>query len=262
MNDQGTNASVEQHRPWLDQIGAAVGGFEGKRVVEIGPDFSCSLLSAIELLYGAHEVIGLNPAWPSRQVGPRSSLRQIDARESGLDDESVDVVVSSSAFEHVHGLDEVLIEMHRVLRPGGMLFSHFGPLWSTCYGHHLWLVHNGQVVNYHNALLPPWGHLLRSRQEIRAMCDGVVDEALGDLIVEFVFDSPDQNRLFFDDYERIAEESPLEVVFLKGYDASELADKYPTSRSPAVLDELAMRFPERHGFLYDGITLLMRKPRG
>jgi SAM-dependent methyltransferase len=262
MNDQGTIASVEKHRPWLDQIGAAVGGFEGKRVVEIGPDFSCSLLSAIELLYGAHEVIGLNPAWPSRQVGPRSSLRQIDARESGLDDESVDVVVSSSAFEHVHGLDEVLIEMHRVLRPGGMLFSHFGPLWSTCYGHHLWLVHNGQVVNYHNALLPPWGHLLRSRQEIRAMCDGVVDEALGDLIVEFVFDSPDQNRLFFDDYERIAEESPLEVVFLKGYDASELADKYPTSRSPAVLDELAMRFPERHGFLYDGITLLMRKPRG
>lgn len=261
MTGQQTIPSAEKWRPFLDSIAAAVGGFEGKRVVDVGPDYAGSMVAAIELLYGPQEVIGLNPAWPSRQIGPRSWLRQIDARASGLDEESVDVVVSSSAFEHIDRLDEVLIEMHRVLRPGGLLFSHFGPLWSTCYGHHLWFVHEGTLITYHNTLLPPWSHLLRSRAEMYAWCDGVMDKALADAIVAFVFDSGEQNRLFFDDYERIADGSPLEVIFLKGYDYEELAAKYPTSRSPAVLDELAARFPDRHGFLYDGITLLMRKSR-
>jgi hypothetical protein len=49
-------------------------------------------------------------------------------------------------------------------------------------------------------------------------------------------------------------------LFFKGYDYPELAAKYPASRSPAVLDELNAKFPDRHGFLYDGITLLLRKP--
>ena len=260
--DRDQLAAAEENRAFLDVVAGAVGGFEGKRVVEVGADHAGSLLLAIDALYGAQEAVGLNPAFPPRQIGPRSSMRQVDARDSGLDDESIDVVVSSSAFEHVHGLDEVLREMHRVLRPVGLLYSHFGPLWSTSYGHHLWVVHNGEVYTYHNTILPPWSHLLNTREEIRAMCGGVVDDVLADRIVDFVCDSPEQNRLFFDDYERLAAESPLEVVFLKGYDHAELARKYPSARSPEVLDQLAARFPERHGFLYDGITLLLRKPRG
>ncbi len=253
-------ASAERHRPFVAEMAGAVGGFEGKRVVEIGADHVGSLISAIETFGGASEVIGLNPAFPSRPVGPRSFMTQVDARASGLESASVDVVVSSSAFEHVHRLDEVLIETDRILRPGGLLYSHFGPLWSTSYGHHLWFVHGGREITYHNTLLPPWCHLLHSREEIRAMCDGVVDDVLRDKIVDYVCDSPEQNRLFFDDYERIVDASPLEVVFLKGYDHNELAAKYPDARSPFLLEQLAARFPDRHGFLYDGITLLLRKP--
>ncbi len=253
-------ASAERHRSFVAEIAGAVGGFEGKRVVEVGADHAGSLISAIERFGGASEVIGLNPAFPSRPVGPRSFMTQVDARACGIDSASVDVVVSSSAFEHVHRLDEVLSEMDRILRPGGLLYSHFGPLWSTSYGHHLWFVHGGREITYHSTLLPPWCHLLHSREEIRAMCAGVVDEALRDRIVEYVCDSPEQNRLFFDDYERIVDHSPLEVVFLKGYDHNELAAKYPDARSPFLLEQLAARFPDRHGFLYDGITLLLRKP--
>ena len=253
-------ASAERHRAFVAEIAGAVGGFEGKRVVEVGADHAGSLISAIETFGGASEVIGLNPAFPSRPVGPRSFMTQVDARACGLDSASVDVVVSSSAFEHVHQLDEVLSEMDRILRPGGLLYSHFGPLWSTSYGHHLWFVHDGREITYHNTVLPPWCHLLHSREEIRAMCDGAVDDALRDKIVDYVCDSHEQNRLFFDDYERIVDDSPLEVVFLKGYDHNELAAKYPDARSPFLLEQLAARFPDRHGFLYDGITLLLRKP--
>jgi SAM-dependent methyltransferase len=253
-------ASPERHRPFVAEIEAAVGGLAGKRVVEVGADHVGSLISAIEMFGGASEVIGLNPAFPSRRVGPRSFMTQVDARACGLDSASVDVVVSSSAFEHVHRLDEVLCEMDRILRPGGLLYSHFGPLWSTSYGHHLWFVHGGREITYHNTLLPPWCHLLHSREEIRAMCEGVVDDVLRDKIVDYVCDSPEQNRLFFDDYQRIVDESPLEVIFLKGYDHYELTPKYPDSRNPVMLEQLATRFPDRHGFLYDGITLMLRKP--
>jgi hypothetical protein len=48
-------------------------------------------------------------------------------------------------------------------------------------------------------------------------------------------------------------------VFLQSYDAPDLATGYPGALDSDLLDELHARYPDRHGFLYDGITLLLRK---
>jgi SAM-dependent methyltransferase len=244
----------------LAGIDTMIGGFDGKRILEIGGDDKARTLQSVAALYSPKELIGLNPAFASRRIAGNMRVEQVGAQTSGLEDESIDSVFSFSAFEHIRDLGAVLAEMHRVLVPGGLLYSHFGPLWSTSYGHHLWLQHDdGRVFNYHNVLLPPWCHLLSTRDDVRQLVSQY-DAGVADQWVDFIFDSTDQNQLFFDDYERIVEDCPLETLFLKGYDAPDLAAKYPTARSPAVLDKLHATFPDRHGFLYDGITLLLRKP--
>jgi len=252
----------EQNQAFLNGIAVAVGGFSGKRVLEVGHEASGALLREIDVTHHAAEAIGINPAFPGRTVGPRSRTEQGDARDTGLADESVDIVYSVSAFEHVRGLDGVLAECHRVLRPGGRLYAHFGPIWSTSYGHHLWVLDQGRLLSYHNVLLPPWCHLLRSREELLAICEPGFGTVTAGRIVDFVLDSPDQNQMFFDDYARIVRDCALETVYFKGYDIPAMASKYQDAQRPEVLDELRARYPERDGFLYDGIVLLLRKPAG
>jgi SAM-dependent methyltransferase len=120
-------------RPFIEKMNAGIDGFDGKRVIDVGADHGAVLLMAIDALYQPRELIGLNPAFPTRQVAPHISVQQLAAEHSGLEADSVDAVISSSAFEHVHDLPAVLTEMYRVLKPGGMLYSHFGPIWSTSY---------------------------------------------------------------------------------------------------------------------------------
>ena len=245
--------------PFLARVDAAIGGFDGKRVVEIGSDHAGVVLRLVADRYSPTELIGLNPAFAARRLPDTIRFERVAAQDSGLPDASVDAVFSSSAFEHIHGLDDVLREMHRVLVPGGMLYSHFGPIWSTSYGHHLWIEHDGRLLTYHDVLLPPWCHLLSDRETVQGLLAPEWGHELAGRMTEFVFASPEQNQLFFDDYERCAAESPFETLLLKGYDAPALADLYPAAQSPALLDRLRERFPDRHGFLYDGITLLLRK---
>lgn len=50
---------------------------------------------------------------------------------------SIDIVGSDAVFEHVRNLSAVLSEFYRVLRPGGLLYATFGPLWYCWGGDHV-----------------------------------------------------------------------------------------------------------------------------
>lgn len=250
-------------RKWIETIGVAIGGFNGKRILEIGTDFQAKKLQCIASVFKPKELIGLNPAFPSRKLGSAVRVEQTYAEHSGLEDASIDAVFSDCAFEHISDLPAVLEEMHRVLVPGGLLFSHFGPIWSTSYGHHLWANDdNGNSYNYHNVLLPPWCHLLMNRDEVENILKSHFPAAVASLWANNMYSSAEQNQLFFDDYERIMKASPFEIILFKGYDAPALKAKYPGAYSPKLLLELKEKYPERSGFLYDGITLILQKRNG
>src|SRR5688572_1731916 len=53
--------------------------------------------------------------------GPNRSFRTGSATNIPLDNDSVDVVVSFETLEHVVGQDDMMKEIRRVLRPGGIL---------------------------------------------------------------------------------------------------------------------------------------------
>ncbi len=55
-----------------------------------------------------------------------------------LPDRSFDAVFSTNVFEHVMDLDGAFRDLYRVLRPGGVVLSRFGPLFYSPQGYHLY----------------------------------------------------------------------------------------------------------------------------
>jgi len=74
---------------------------------------------------------------------------------------------------------------------------------------------------------------------------------------DFVFNSPEQNKLFFSDYAEIFFESDFEILLFKGYDCPEMREKYPSEYM--CLPLLKEKFPDKTGFFYDGIRVVLRK---
>ena len=153
----------------------------------------------------------------------------------------------------------MLREMHRVLRPGGKLFSHFGPIWSGSYGHHLWLAHKGKLYNYWNSQLPPYCHLIMSPEDLTRYCRESYDEELSSKIVTYVFSSEEQNQYFFEDYESFVEKSDFRVVYFKGYDHPELASRYIAESFRVTMNLLLNKYSPGRQLMYDGIELLLEK---
>jgi SAM-dependent methyltransferase len=67
---------------------------------------------------------------------------------------SIDVCVSHGVFEHCRDLPAVLREAHRVLRPTGLQFAAFGPLWYAPGGDHFSSRAGLEHVYAHIALEP------------------------------------------------------------------------------------------------------------
>lgn len=65
-------------------------------------------------------------------------FRVCDVDRLPADDNSFDHVFSWSAFEHITRPLPVLREIHRILRPGGMLMIQLWPFFHSKHGAHLW----------------------------------------------------------------------------------------------------------------------------
>ena len=70
---------------------------------------------------------------------------------SFLKNESIDLCASDAVFEHCQDLKSVLKESFRVLKPGGILYATYGPLWFCAGGDHF--SGRGGLQNAFNHLL-------------------------------------------------------------------------------------------------------------
>ena len=117
-------------------------------------DFGCGLgEEAVEIAGVARSVYGIDivPRYldaararaASAGVAPRCAFGSEPPREPA------DIVVSIDSFEHFGDPAAVLDVMYELLRPGGQVFTSFGPTWYHPLGGHLFSVF-------------PWAHLLFS----------------------------------------------------------------------------------------------------
>jgi SAM-dependent methyltransferase len=96
----------------------------------------------------------------TRIAEPFPDADQLAFAESDVDhipapNETFDIVFSWSAFEHVERPIAMFSEIHRILKPDGVLFLQLWPFYGSQHGGHLWL-----------ALDEPFAHLSRSVFEV------------------------------------------------------------------------------------------------
>jgi SAM-dependent methyltransferase len=148
-----------------------------------------------------------------------------------LPDASVDAVFSTGAFEHVMDLRLAFSEIARVLRPGGILATKFGPLFYSPYGYHMqW------------ACRVPYAHLLFGLDPVMTLGR----ERTGQLLDVQDWRETGLNCCRFADFRRAALASGLE---LRRFDAIPVLGVRPLTRVPVLRDL----------FIF-GIDCVLRRP--
>lgn len=209
---------------------------DGAVVAEVGGAFPVELSRR-------HRVARWYSIDPHREAGVDPSgtheVLAVRAEDTPLPAASVDAVFSCNAFQFVD-VAATLRQAARILRPGGLLYSHFGPIWSAVDGHQLeYVSHAGRELTFwDDTLLPPWSHLLYGREELRALLRSGLPDALAEVLVQHVHDSDTINRAFFEDY--------VAAVLASGLDWIEVAasDHLDYEIAPPPYDPALTREPD------------------
>lgn len=229
----------------------------GKAVLEIGSDRDLRLLRAFAKA-GAVRTCGVNndaeifAGKPELRDGNVLLIRA-DAEALPFEDQSFDAIFSVAAFEHILDLPKALREMHRVLRPSGIVYTNFGPIWSSCKGHHV-RARAGEEFAWHadpkRNPLPDFCHLLLQPDELREALRRRVSAPLGSAIVEWVYFDRGINRLFYADYERAFARSPLRLESI-------LPERDPVA--PQLRRILELKYPFERGFDVTNMEVVLVK---
>lgn len=121
----------------------------------------------------------------SRRRGvARATFVIADTRALPFKDQSVDIVISENAFEHVPRPQVAIQEAARVLREEGILSLRFFPLYYSRYGAHLW-----------DYLRVPWVHVWASSEAVAAVYRKIIEAETGRLLRDFAgkYDEKDIN---------------------------------------------------------------------
>lgn len=161
-----------------------------------------------------------------------------------------DVVFSINAFEHVVPLERVVERAHKALRPGGLLFSQFGPIWSCEVGSHFW-VRPDFCFNAPDPM-PPWAHLRYTREQLADLlrAAGIDGDDLHQALYQ-LYESGFVNRRFFEEYEAVMATSPFATSSVEGL--------WHRPVPEAMQAELERRHPGRRDFAAYGIRIVARR---
>ncbi|HEX5475767.1 MAG TPA: class I SAM-dependent methyltransferase [Vicinamibacterales bacterium] len=178
-----------------------------------------------------------------------------DARHLPFDTQSISSIFSVATFEHIHDIDVALREMYRVLKPGGVLYSNFGPIWSCSIGHHVFAAADGVEARHWKPGLNPvphYAHLLMAPTELRSavLQKSWVTPNLADAIVSWIYEGRGVNRVFYDDYVRSFRASSFAVRVL-----APVREHVPAR----VTRELRRRYPDCHDFSVRMVEAVLEK---
>lgn len=133
--------------------------FEGKSVLFMFYDPSVENAKAV-IQFGASKVYFVNPDLTSESDNFDNIifLSGIDKKFTEISDKSVDLVIGLEILEHINNLDLFFSELKRILKPDGDIDLQGSPMWTSHYGHHLW-IENKYIFYEDSNPFKPWEHL-------------------------------------------------------------------------------------------------------
>lgn len=161
-------------------------------------------------------------------------------------DASFDLISSDAVFEHVRDLPKVLAQFHRVLKPGGVLYATFGPLW---YG---W---GGDHVSGYDSLLSGFNHLILESARYKKYLDGMGQQK----------HSEHDGRTWIDNdlFSRLKPHEYLEYLDAAGFKrlfVSEIIDPAGVAcLAHPDFDRTPLRDVDNHALLVSGMTIIYRR---
>jgi SAM-dependent methyltransferase len=252
-----------QYSAMSQEIIEFCGDLQGKTILEVGCGTSKDCLSKyVADNFCIQNIIAIDPLAKPFMSETAFEIRPEDIRHTTFADNQFDLIISIAAFEHIPDFEVALSEMYRVLKPGGILYTKFGPIWSGPWGHHLWTKGSSKLFTYSNTSLPPYCHFLMSEEELRNHCHDVMGLASDDVaaIANFLYHSEDQNRLFYSDYEEIVEKSPFNTLFFYGINKFPLPAEYKVHNYREMMLKLLHKYPSKSGCTYNSIFMMLHKP--
>lgn len=205
------------HKKYL-RLAAATVGLRGQNVLEVGGCSPPALLSehapAKWTSVDMHppSVASFNEKAKDLSLTNYTAMRQDIATYEPT--ESYDRIYSINSFEHISDLKSAFAGMYRALRPGGYLFTLFGPIWSSDVGHHLSLSTDKGTLYFGDGVLDPWEHLTSTPEAIHVKLERQHGPRVASRAVEFIYTYPDLNRLFEHQYLSILHESKFSPVMV------------------------------------------------
>ncbi|MEM8829649.1 MAG: tetratricopeptide repeat protein [Cyanobacteria bacterium P01_G01_bin.19] len=213
-------------------------------------------------------VVGTNiyPGFPQKTIQRRRGNNEfyfMDGCKLDFDSATFDLVVSIDVLEHVRQPDVYLQECYRVLRPGGIGFFSWYPIWSGATGHH---IHPDMVAqaaqklnlscpNYslNNDSLPWWGHLIFSAQEMLSFLieHKKYDPQLAKWMRDYTYHGQDLNRWHWQDIRQSFEHIAWEIV------AEHHHVKQLTSDN--IKQQLTQKYGDPKDFEICGAKIIIRK---
>ena len=231
-----------------------------QRILEIGSDVEYAVVDNIAARFSG-TVTGINPApgfvKRTPQEGPQNvTILEADGCNMPFDDKSFDAILSIATMEHVLDVPKFLEESHRVLKPGGVFYTNFSPIWSSGIGHHVCAFAGRKEARFWKPgrnPLPDFSHLLWAEEEMREyLLESPYDDRLIDPIIDWVYRSGNINRCFYEDYLEAFRESRLTVsAFVPGI---------YKSPSPELLDALRAKHGRHREFSHDSIEAILSRP--
>jgi len=208
----------------------------GKKILEVGGNFNPTVV--MEDIGVAQWTAVQDPSFPYNQPTPNGEsgtnsrgefhigngytlvLKDFDQFAQEEIQPSFDAAFSMACFEHVSTLPRMLSNIKRLLKPGGMLYTIFAPIWSGPNGHHFneTLIPNSLRLGHEQVqlLLNPWEHLYLDRTSLVKRHESVYGYDLASEIAHVVYNHPHVNRWHFEDYNHAVSKLSFQWYRLRG----------------------------------------------